>query len=339
MRDLGTLSLFTPPHTPPLPSPSPSPPLPSPPLPSPPLSVVDPVHVAFSHHGILGSRYAPPVQDFLPGEAEAVPETGGFKVRSVLRARARGPEGPFSPAPPPAPEAAPRTTIEFSPAGGKVHYSFGALGGSNMLTYSVPTAPGRARIFFSVLRRAEGAPRAMAAALRFAGLPLFRWKQHAGNNAVLSGDNVLCGAQTALLDSLAKQGKGHTDAYYTPTGADGAVLRLRAWFAGAPPIPWAPTAPPPPPPPDRRALLERLDSHTKICSHCSKALKVFTALRAIGLGGLAAAGVWGVAARAAGRALPPALFAWAALAGLAAAAAHKEVQELTFVDYIHQDKK
>ena len=300
--------------------------------------MVDPVHVAFSHHGILGSRYAPPIQEFPAGEAEAVPETSGFKVRSVMRARKRL-DGAATPAPPPPSPATPRTTIEWDPSGGKVHYSFGALGGSNMLTYSVPTAPGRARIFFSVLRPAEGTPPLMAAALRFVGLPIFRWKQHAGNNAVLSGDNVLCGAQTAFLDALAVEGKTYKDAYYTPTGADGAVLRLRNWFADAPPIPWAATAPPPPPPPGRRELLERLESHTKICSHCSKALKVFTAVRAASLAGLGGAAVWAIAARAAGRAVPPGVAVVAVLGAALAAAAHKEVQELTFVDYVHQDKK
>lgn len=347
-------------------------------------TVADPVHVAFSHHGILGSRYAPPVQDFPASEMEAVPDTSGFRVRSVVRARKRL-EGPATPAPPPAEAAAPRTTIEFSPPGLKVHYTFGALGGSNMLTYSVPTAPGRSRIFFSVLRPAAGTPRLMGAILRLVGLPAFRWKQHAGNNAVLSGDNVLCGAQTALLDALAAEGKTYKDAFYTPTGADSAgeentvrrrgwrvrggrcflyqshqnagrggvfinhlinippslppeVLRLRAWFEAAPPIPWAPTSPPPPPPADRRALLERLESHTKICSHCSKALKVFTAVRACGVGVVGGAAVWTIAARAAGRAVPPVVLIAAALAAALAAGAHKEVQGLTFVDYVHQEK-
>ena len=199
-------------------------------------TVADPVHVAFSHHGILGSRYAPPVQDFPASEMEAVPDTSGFRVRSVVRARKRL-EGPATPAPPPAEAAAPRTTIEFSPPGLKVHYTFGALGGSNMLTYSVPTAPGRSRIFFSVLRPAAGTPRLMGAILRLVGLPAFRWKQHAGNNAVLSGDNVLCGAQTALLDALAAEGKTYKDAFYTPTGADSAgeenTVRRRGGECGA----------------------------------------------------------------------------------------------------------
>jgi hypothetical protein len=266
-----------------------------------------------------------------------VPGTSGFIVRGVLRAHART-AGPATPAPPPAPPGTPRTLIEWAPPT-QVHYIFGANGGSHMLTYSVPTAPGRARIFFSVLREAEGTPRFMAAALRLVGLPAFRWKQHAGNNAVLSGDNVLCGAQTALLDSLARQGKSFRSAFYTPTSADAAVVRLRAWFERAPPIPWAPTSPPAPPPPGRYELLERLESHTNICSHCSKALRVFSTARAAGLVGLAGGAVWAVAARAAGRAVPPAVLVGAAVAGAVAAAAHREVKELTFLDYVHQDKK
>jgi hypothetical protein len=80
-----------------------------------------------------------------------VPETTGFRVRGVFRGRRAGPDGPATPATPPPPPGAPRTTIEWAPPC-QVLYRFGGNGGQNMLTYTVPTTPGRARLFFSILR-------------------------------------------------------------------------------------------------------------------------------------------------------------------------------------------
>ncbi len=54
-----------------------------------------------------------------------------------------------------------------------------------MITHCVPTAPGRARLFFAMVTPAAGAN----ALMRFAVTRMPRWLGHFSQHAVLDGDN------------------------------------------------------------------------------------------------------------------------------------------------------
>ena len=58
-----------------------------------------------------------------------------------------------------------------------------------MHSYAVPTTPGRSRLFFSVTRLAEGAPKSMTRLLPLLNPPWMQWRGHLRQHSVLDGDN------------------------------------------------------------------------------------------------------------------------------------------------------
>ena len=270
-------------------------------------NVVDPSHVFFSHHGSLGSRYAPPLQQMIPppplprgmkpdpsvdpvAEAEAA---GGFAVQQLLHSRDRpagGPEQPPAEADVPASKRdrfdKKHGTILWKPPT-QARYDFSH--GAHMIVHGTPMAPGKTRLFFAVYRSGAATPALMRFVLNILSSPPLRFLAHHGNNNVLDGDNVFLAAQGATLRALERRGKNFKDVYFMPTSMDAAVARVRGWFArhgfGAEArgggIPWAPGSDSgaPPPPPTRYEALERFESHTRRCPDCMRAFRAFSLLR------------------------------------------------------------
>lgn len=131
----------------------------------------------FSHHGTIGGsdRSRPP--HFKMGIVSSDPQepSKGFQVSSEA---VPGPDG--------APPARPGTNALLWQPPTLARYRFGSGRGLQMIVHCVPTAPGRARLFFAVVRPATGASAMMRLALRL--LP--RWAGHFGQHEVLDGDNV-----------------------------------------------------------------------------------------------------------------------------------------------------
>ncbi|KAK9843752.1 hypothetical protein WJX81_004916 [Elliptochloris bilobata] len=285
-------------------------------------NVLDPSHVPFSHHGTIGGsdRSNPSLYKMAPVDYDPV---NGFQVSSEAvsgrAARVRGRS---------------HNALLWQPPT-LARYRFGDRG-LQMITHCVPTAPGRARLFFAMVT-----PAATASPLVRRLLPLLpRWAGHFGQHAVLDGDNVFLHVQDCELRRLGGQWQRH---YYLPTSMDAAVTAARRWFSGAP-VPWPPgaeAAAASAPALSRRELLDRFDSHTVHCASCSRAFKASTtaqwaaaALACACL--LAASALFG-----AGRRLPAPDLALAlvgaALSVAGAFAARWLVQRFVFVDYVHAE--
>ena len=212
-------------------------------------NVMDPCHVSFSHHGVLGSRYAPPLQQMIPppplprgmrpdpsvdpvAEAE---EAGGFAVQQLLHFQKRPAGGPTDP--PPEAEIPASKRDRFDKKHGTVlwkpptqaRYDFSHK--AHMIVHGTPLSRGKTRLFFSVYRRADATPALMKLVLNVLSSPPLRFLAHHGNNNVLDGDNVFIAAQGATLRSLEARGKSFQDVYFMPTSMDAAVARVRGWFA------------------------------------------------------------------------------------------------------------
>eukprot|EP00884_Botryococcus_braunii_P016056 jgi/Botrbrau1/3133/Bobra.0070s0105.1 len=183
-------------------------------------NILDPSHVAFSHHGILGNRYKPKQYRFDPVESNTT-EDGFSAAQFSLPTDAKSDR----------PGRSMKSILSWQPPCTAKHQF---EGGMQMLTYAVPTERNRSRLFFSMSVPKEGAP------WFFKMLTLkpkwLSFLDHFGQHKVLDGDNVFLHQQDRVLDELGRQWKKD---YYMPTSMDYAVGALRKWFSDlAPPLPW-----------------------------------------------------------------------------------------------------
>lgn len=287
-------------------------------------NVLDPSHVPFSHHGVIGNRdkVMPSTIQQLEPAAQESGFSVGISVNKNGTNRAQQGSGKM-------------TKLTFQPPT-LVKYEFGGPG-MQMITYCTPTAPGRSRVFYALVADKGKAPKAMkrAMALRSSWLTFLN---HFQRNLVLDGDGIFLHYQDRHLH----QGAGNQK-YYMPTSMDKGITNLRQWLSHmAGPIPW----------PghqssevwakdySRREMLDRYAQHTQHCKHCSKALKVVEWLQKAAFAAMAAAALVAAAAAGAGSASTA---AWAAVAvstvsaALAAWKLGQIRQKFLFVDYVQAD--
>ena len=240
-------------------------------------NVIDVSHVPFTHHRTVGRREnAAPVQ---------------------ARSTSFGPEG-FTMEWPEGPRrgklGSQYTTFR---APGLLWHDLTAKGFARILTvvYAVPIRRGECRLIARFPFRFESRLPALLLRLR----PL--WLQHLGNHRVLEDDQVFLHWQERVLEERGGSASA-PQAFYLATAADGYVSALHDWVNrhGGEPFPGQPL----PPRLDRRALMDRLNSHTDHCRACSGALTAIGRWRplvaALPWGGLLlialAPSPWGVAA-------------------------------------------
>ncbi|CAL8461973.1 g1504 [Coccomyxa elongata] len=159
-----------------------------------------------------------------------------------------------------------------------------------MPMYVIPTAPGRSRLLWSWVM-----PRSSLPVLFWLMFKVERrWAAHLfDTNRVLDGDSALLHAQDKiLLEQEQIVGKDLQKLYYMPTQADRFVAVFRKWLAdcggGGPLLPDESSALLP-----KTELLNHYTQHVKNCPTCLKALRVLKALRIItaALVGVCAMGV------------------------------------------------
>lgn len=226
---------------------------------------VDPSHVAFSHHGVIGDRNGEHGARMKLVSREDAREAGAGGVYCADGEEDEEDNKPLSSSSssssssspisrdggysfevrPPAP--APPYTLHFRPPGHAWFYfpRSASNGGDNpeervsMLLYATPTKPGWSRVFVSMISP-EGLPLStppMAALPAFvqriiALLDKFPALQHALNrNAILDGDDLFLAAQQRAL--YAGPGDDHTswrEKYFLPASTDVGVAALRRWI-------------------------------------------------------------------------------------------------------------
>jgi phenylpropionate dioxygenase-like ring-hydroxylating dioxygenase large terminal subunit len=232
-------------------------------------NVLDPAHVAVSHHGITGNRYTSPAFYDLVTERELTAE-GGFRQRVV-------PEKPIEEGM----GAGAVSYHEFKPPS-LVHISQEYPGGGKFVLalFASPTKPGWVRhIGCQVL--VENKDGTLPPGLGFFALPMPTWLSHVLASVFLHQDMVFLHHQEKIL---AKRGyvnaAGSTGEYvqhvFTPTPQDKGVIAFRKWlqyYAGGG-VPWAPGSPPlPEREMKKEVLFDVYNTHTKNCAICMEALK------------------------------------------------------------------
>ena len=207
-------------------------------------NVADPSHVPFAHHGIQGDRR----------QARPIPLTITQSTVDLIEATT---DVPF------------KTTITFEPPC-RLEYTiaFSQEKQVGLITYCIPTTPGRSRIVAQFSRN-------FAQSLnRF--IP--RWWDHIQNrNLILDGDMILLNQQEYLLQQKQKTESWKT-AYQLPTSADRLVIEFRQWFdrycEGK--LPWQEVGLSEQKTQvnnNRKQMLDRYHQHTQHCSSCRSALK------------------------------------------------------------------
>eukprot|EP00877_Chromochloris_zofingiensis_P009253 jgi/Chrzof1/4581/Cz14g19030.t1_PAO3[v5.2] len=218
---------------------------------------IDPSHVPFSHHGVVGDRGAD--QSMQMTRDTPISKDGGFSVEVKMPMFNR------------------EYMVDFKPPC-LVKYNWP---GVTMLLYGISTAPGWCRIIMSNIGPKDSKqtrpatpqlPAALNVLLNFIdNIPAL---QHAiTRNAIIDGDTYFLHAAERTLYS-----NGGTDSwtkqYYMPASADAGVLAWRKWMdkygSTLPTLPK--TAADLPPLMPRQQVFDRYSQHTASCPHCSQAL-------------------------------------------------------------------
>lgn len=203
-----------------------------------------------------------------------------------------------------------------------------------LLFYCVPLGPGRSKSFFAFPRNFAQAAQKL--------VPRFFF--HLGQNTILDSDLYFLYQQERRLLEQFGGADNWMKACYVPTASDVHVTAFRRWlatYAGGRPTWAAGVSPLLPPTPPKEQLMERYNSHVKQCRSCRGALAGFerlqTALWATSfliLAALAVAGSTRATGLSLNAALPLALLS--SLCALGASRLPKFIKEsFYFKDYIH----
>ena len=299
-------------------------------------NVVDPSHVPFSHHKVQGNRdkIMHGMYDMKRDEAARLSSNPNeIAARFVTSLQQRG-LGSLSFTPPVLVQFASRLTESPSE-----WFSFSI--------YCVPTSPGRSKL---TIHQATNYRKLPFIFKIFSRIP--RWLDHMlQRNKVLDGDSVFLHVQEHGLAEEARA-RGDEDssawkqAFYCPFQTDVMVVAFRQWLdnvgGGGPYGPlhkalghkesriFS-----------KEELLDRFESHTKICSDCRKGFDMFSKLRWVT--GAAAAVSWGAALSSAimqGFRSQQALFF--CVLGVLTTGAYNVCcglrQNFIFADYVHADR-
>ncbi|KAL4438217.1 hypothetical protein ABPG77_010578 [Micractinium sp. CCAP 211/92] len=241
-------------------------------------NVVDPAHVPFSHHGVMGNRDSQ--------------KHGMWDMERVSDLAVRWQTG-FG-----------EVTTTYHPPAFVQYSTKNKRGGRSAMSFwFTPLSPGRSRITLHLITaNPELAPLPFKL---LASLP--PWVDHIRTrSAVFDGDNVFLNGQDRILAEAGQQEEGASwrKLYYMPTPADTLVAAYRNWLdtlGGGGPFgsladPTSPAAkaaaavaaaaaaaalPPTGNKDSRRQLLDRYHQHTVHCASCRNALQKVTLLRRV----------------------------------------------------------
>ncbi|EIE25057.1 hypothetical protein COCSUDRAFT_65076 [Coccomyxa subellipsoidea C-169] len=295
-------------------------------------NLLDPSHVNFSHHGIIGdrdkedsglTRISPGPE---PAAAPSAQDTISMEVETWVR-QARKVD---------------KWGVQFI-APCLIQWKFRLpWGNTNTLNfYMIPTAPGKSRFMLDSYTQKEGMPLPVLLILKYFAIP---WLPHLRmSNRILDGDTALLHWQGHSVAREAKEeGRTWRQAYFMPTPADRYVAKFRQWLderAGGGPTPYDPSHPLPPLETSKETILDRWNSHTMHCKACQQGFRIVQAaqIAAAVLGALCMLGLSAVLGQ--GRPLlsrlPALLGAGAIVCAVAWRLLKSFKQNFIFVDYNH----
>ncbi|GBF88927.1 pheophorbide A oxygenase [Raphidocelis subcapitata] len=298
---------------------------------------LDPAHVPWSHHGVIGSREqdARMTMALVAGEEGAKEDEDGLSRDSGFKVAVTNAWQTYG--------------IDFRPPC-RVRHSI--ADDMSLILYACPTSPGWSRVFVTFVGRvgnpqrlpnAPGMPPAIRAVANFLSTvtPLF----HADiQNNIIDGDHAF----VMQAERTFWERGSHTSwrrQYYTPSSSDVGVISWRRWldrFGFN--LPTLPKSAADLPQVDRMVVFDRFNQHTKHCRHCTRALRAVNI--ALGLAAAAAALAAGAAAAAFALGGVPALArvaggcgaALLAAALLAAALLRLRPKFLGGTEYVHAER-
>lgn len=295
-------------------------------------NLLDPSHVHFAHHGVIGNRNRGrgPLR-VVPVSDAAETSRSGFSLRiNGLRTNQLGTES----------DDAGYATTHFQPPA-LAWLQFALPGGSSasMLFYAVPVSPGHSRIITGYA--SDAVPSYVRYILQLL-THSFQWAIDLGSHQVLDGDTLILRAQEDRFNEL--QVKSWRNAYFMPAGADAGVAVFRHWLdhegGGAPDYAQRGNAVSRDFKRDRREILNRYEQHTRYCPYCSRALRLVQLARTA----TAASGALSLATAVIPGALSPvAVRPWAALGAAAGfyavnIALGRLERQFIFTDYNHTQR-
>ncbi len=266
-------------------------------------NVADPSHVPFAHHGVQGDRnYARPMKmEILTSTSDLIDVDAQGNVKSRITFQ-------------------PPCRLEYA-------IDFGDGRKVGLVTYCLPTEPGRSRIVAQFPRNFDRQK------LRLTP----RWFEHLTlRNNVLDGDMVLLHQQEKLLQQRSESWK---TAYKMPAGSDRMVIEFRNWFDrhGKSTYPWPEI---PTEGVSREVALDRYHQHTEICGSCRGALRQIQRLQLVLVGVFAIAIASASLVPDSSRLICGGPLVLVGLLSLAGAAWLKRWLEpqFYFVDYVHAER-
>ncbi|MEA5616751.1 Rieske 2Fe-2S domain-containing protein [Cronbergia sp. UHCC 0137] len=207
-------------------------------------NILDPSHVAFTHHRTVGNR-----ANAAPLELEVV-ESGKQGFKGIWKQGLT-------------PKQSGEISTKFIAPCLMWHDINSQRGRILTVVYATPIRKGECRLFARFPFKFPSKLPSFLIKLR----P--RWYYHIGQNGVLEDDQIFLHYQERYLE--AKGGSDNfTKAFYLPTKADSFVFELRQWVNQyhAEPFPGATFSPVL----SKELLLERYHSHTENCASCRNAL-------------------------------------------------------------------
>ncbi|KAG2490576.1 hypothetical protein HYH03_010970 [Edaphochlamys debaryana] len=279
-------------------------------------NLIDPTHVFFAHHGVMGNRAMEQGTQMTVDAADG----GGFTAAFNMTGR-------------------PGTVTFQAPC--LTRYDIGPFA---TIIYAVPTKPGWSRVFHGYLRDPGFQPGDRWPAWQRP------WRQYISNQTwaehirlrhpIFDGDTHFLHVQER---QLLGEGNDWRRSFYMPAPGDRSVVALRKWLdelGGA--VPTCEPGTPMPPQMTKRQTIDRYAQHTAHCRHCSEALRnTERGMAAAAVAGVVAA-VWLVARALVGAPLlAPATALGAAavvVCGLLVRALAGLREQFVYVDYVHADK-
>ncbi|HEY9849235.1 MAG TPA: Rieske 2Fe-2S domain-containing protein [Leptolyngbyaceae cyanobacterium] len=216
-------------------------------------NVADPSHVAFAHHGVQGNRE----------KARPIPIKIAESTPNLITATTSMGSITFEPP----------CRLEYA-------IKFGETKQAGLITYCIPTTPGKSRIVAHFSRNF---------AKKLSKLTPRWWDHITNRNAVLDGDMILLQQQEYFLQQK-KQKENWQTAYKLPTSADRFVIEFRRWFDkySAGKLPWDEVGIAVQEKQEisdnRQVVLDRYRQHTQHCQSCRTALSRIKLMQILLLG-------------------------------------------------------
>lgn len=216
-------------------------------------NLLDPSHVNFAHHGVIGNRDA--------GTAKLVskPTDDGGLYFEVFQSRSEGGGSDI--------RGSPMSSAFLPPSLAWLKFPLPGGASASMLFYAVPVAPMKCRIIAGYA--SDAIPPTLRSLIPEQLFKPFQWLMDFGSHQVLDGDTLILRGQEERY--LAK-GLPWKQSYFMPAPVDAGVMAFRRWLDdNGRPLENSFDGEACTHELQGRFILDRYEQHTKYCPYCRRA--------------------------------------------------------------------